>query len=202
MAFGNVGEGSGTGVAFTRDPGTGARGVYGDYLPDAQGEDVVAGIRNTLPLSALGELDPTSYEQLLDIMNTLEHHYRDLCDIEFTVERGHLWMLQTRVGKRTAAAAFRIAIQPRRRGRHRHGRSVAPGERAPACAVDVSTFDVAAENSPIAKGMNASPGAAVGQAVFDSRQPSSEPRLATPSSWFGARPTLTILAGWSPRTAC
>ncbi|MFZ4487476.1 MAG: PEP/pyruvate-binding domain-containing protein, partial [Candidatus Nanopelagicales bacterium] len=111
MAFGNAGPGSGTGVAFTRDPGTGARGVYGDYLPDAQGEDVVAGIRNTLPLEALEELDPASYAQLRDIMRRLELHYRDLCDIEFTIERGKLWMLQTRIGKRTAGAAFRIAEQ-------------------------------------------------------------------------------------------
>jgi len=111
MAFGNLGEGSGTGVAFTRDPATGAPGVYGDYLPDAQGEDVVAGIRNTLPLIELGERDPEVYDELLDIMRRLELHYQDLCDIEFTVERGKLWMLQTRVGKRTAAAAFRIAVQ-------------------------------------------------------------------------------------------
>ncbi len=111
MAFGNVGEGSGTGVAFTRDPATGATGAYGDYLPDAQGEDVVAGIRNTLSLEDLRRLDEASYDHLVAIMDTLEHHYRDLCDIEFTIERGKLWMLQTRVGKRTAAAAFRIAVQ-------------------------------------------------------------------------------------------
>ncbi len=168
MAFGNVGEGSGTGVAFTRDPGSGARGVYGDYLSDAQGEDVVAGIRNTLPLSALGDLDSKSYQQLLDIMSTLEQHYRDLCDIEFTVEQGHLWMLQTRVGKRTAGAAFRIAVQLvdegiidmdealRRVSGHQLGQLMFP------------TFDVSSESAAIAKGMNASPGAAVGQAVFDS----------------------------------
>lgn len=169
MAFGNVGEGSGTGVAFTRDPGTGARGVYGDYLPDAQGEDVVAGIRNTLPLSALGELDPTSYEQLLDIMNTLEHHYRDLCDIEFTVERGHLWMLQTRVGKRTAAAAFRIAIQLVDEGVIDMNEALRRVSGHQLAQLMFPTFDIAAESAPIAKGMNASPGAAVGQAVFDSR---------------------------------
>ena len=98
-------------MGFTRDPGTGARGVYGDYLQNAQGEDVVAGIRNTVPLQDLERIDKTSYDQLMDIMRTLENHYRDLCDIEFTIERGKLWMLQTRVGKRTAAAAFRIASQ-------------------------------------------------------------------------------------------
>ncbi|MGH3470997.1 MAG: PEP/pyruvate-binding domain-containing protein, partial [Nocardioidaceae bacterium] len=101
MVFGNLGDDSGTGVCFTRDPASGHQGVYGDYLPNAQGEDVVAGIRNTLPLTALGERDAASYDELLKIMETLERHYKDMCDIEFTVERGKLWMLQTRVGKRT-----------------------------------------------------------------------------------------------------
>ena len=111
MVFGNVGDDSGTGVAFTRDPATGAQGVYGDYLQNAQGEDVVAGIRNTVPLQDLERIDKASYDQLLHNMELLERHYKDLCDIEFTIERGKLWMLQTRVGKRTAAAAFRIAVQ-------------------------------------------------------------------------------------------
>ena len=111
MVFGNLGQDSGTGVAFTRDPGSGQQGVYGDYLQNAQGEDVVAGIRNTVPLQDLEKLDAKSYGELMEIMATLENHYQDLCDIEFTIERGKLWMLQTRVGKRTAGAAFRIAIQ-------------------------------------------------------------------------------------------
>src|SRR5206468_3239798 len=106
MVFGNLGMDSGTGVAFTRDPASGAQGIYGDYLQNAQGEDVVAGIRNTLPLADLEGLDKACYDELLQIMRQLEEHYRDLCDIEFTIERGKLWMLQTRVGKRTAAAAF------------------------------------------------------------------------------------------------
>ncbi|GAB1692689.1 hypothetical protein KRM28CT15_44920 [Krasilnikovia sp. M28-CT-15] len=96
MVFGNRGPDSGTGVAFTRDPATGRRGVYGDYLSNAQGEDVVAGIRNTVSLTALADLNPAAYAQLLSHMDRLEHHYRDLCDIEFTIERGTLWMLQTR----------------------------------------------------------------------------------------------------------
>jgi pyruvate, orthophosphate dikinase len=96
MVFGNLGDDSGTGVAFTRDPGTGARGVYGDYLQNAQGEDVVAGIRNTVPLQVLERIDKASYDELMSIMATLEGHYRDLCDIEFTIERGKLWLLQTR----------------------------------------------------------------------------------------------------------
>ena len=111
MVFGNLGGDSGTGVCFTRDPATGKQGHYGDYLPNAQGEDVVAGIRNTLTLDDMAERDPASARQLFGVMRRLETHYRDLCDIEFTVERGKLWMLQTRVGKRTAAAAFRIAAQ-------------------------------------------------------------------------------------------
>src|SRR6476469_1257102 len=107
MVFGNLGETSGTGVAFTRDPATGKAGAYGDYLPNAQGEDVVAGIRNTQTLDDLARLDPDSHQELSRVMRRLETHYRDLCDIEFTIERGKLWMLQTRVGKRTPAAAFR-----------------------------------------------------------------------------------------------
>ncbi|MCL3778692.1 MULTISPECIES: pyruvate, phosphate dikinase [unclassified Actinomyces] len=111
MVFGNMGETSGTGVCFTRDPSTGRSGVYGDYLVNAQGEDVVAGIRNTLSLADLERLDKNSYDDLRSAMRKLETHYRDLCDIEFTIERGKLWLLQTRVGKRTAAAAFRVATQ-------------------------------------------------------------------------------------------
>ncbi len=111
MVFGNLGDTSGTGVAFTRDPATGESGAYGDYLSNAQGEDVVSGIRNTLSLDDLSGLDPDSHRELTRVMRRLETHYRDLCDIEFTIERGKLWMLQTRVGKRTPAAAFRIAAQ-------------------------------------------------------------------------------------------
>ena len=109
MVFGNRGEASGSGVCFTRDPATGAKGVYGDYLAQAQGEDVVAGTRNTVPLSDLAEIDKVRYDELLGFMTVLETHYRDCCDIEFTIEDGVLWMLQTRVGKRTAQAAFQLA---------------------------------------------------------------------------------------------
>ena len=110
MVFGNFGMDSGSGVAFTRDPASGAQGEYGDYLQNAQGEDVVAGIRNTVSLADFEEVDRGSHDDLMRIMARLERHYRDMCDIEFTVERGKLWMLQTRVGKRTPEAAFRIAI--------------------------------------------------------------------------------------------
>jgi len=111
MVFGNRGDSSGTGVAFTRDPASGNPGEYGDWLANAQGEDVVAGIRNTLKLADLDDYMPEVHKELLDVMHKLEAHYRDLCDIEFTVDDGKLWMLQTRVGKRTPAAAFRIAVQ-------------------------------------------------------------------------------------------
>ena len=111
MVFGNLSDDSGTGVAFTRNPATGEKGSYGDYLDKAQGEDVVAGIRNTMSLADMAKKEPIVHAELERLMKTLEDHYRDLCDIEFTVERGKLWILQTRVGKRTAEAAFRIATQ-------------------------------------------------------------------------------------------
>ena len=168
MAFGNVGEGSGTGVAFTRDPGSGAKGVYGDYLPDAQGEDVVAGIRNTLALADLERLDKKSYDQLLSIMDTLEHHYADLCDIEFTIERGKLWMLQTRVGKRTAGAAFRIATQLVDEGIIDMDEALRRVSGHQLAKLMFPQFDLNGERDRLAKGMNASPGAAVGKVVFDS----------------------------------
>lgn len=168
MAFGNAGPGSGTGVAFTRDPGTGSRGVYGDYLPDAQGEDVVAGIRNTLPLVELESLDKASYDELLDIMRRLELHYRDLCDIEFTIERGKLWMLQTRIGKRTAAAAFRIAVQLVDEGVITMDEALTRVSGSQLAQLMFPRFTRDTANTKLATGMNASPGAAVGRVVFDS----------------------------------
>jgi len=168
MAFGNVGQGSGTGVAFTRDPGSGEKGVYGDYLPDAQGEDVVAGIRNTLSLHELEDLDKNSYDELMSIMATLEGHYRDLCDIEFTIERGKLWMLQTRVGKRTAGAAFRIAVQLVDEGVITMDEAVERVTGAQLAQLMFPQFDSDAERDLLAKGTNASPGAAVGKVVFHS----------------------------------
>ncbi len=168
MVYGNLGMDSGTGVAFTRDPSTGQRGVYGDYLQAAQGEDVVAGIRNTMSLADLERLNPKVYTQLLKVMTTLEHHYRDLCDIEFTIERGKLWILQTRVGKRTPSAAFRIACQLVDEGlidldealRRVNGFSLA--------TLMFPHFDEAAGAHKLATGMAASPGAAVGKVVLDS----------------------------------
>ncbi len=168
MVFGNGGMDSGTGVAFTRDPASGAQGVYGDYLQNAQGEDVVAGIRNTVPLADLEQIDKTSYDELMAIIEKLEEHYKDLCDIEFTVEHGKLWMLQTRVGKRTAEAAFRIAIQLVDQGLIDMDEAVRRVTGAQLVQLMFPRFDTEAERNLIAKGMNASPGAAVGKAVFDS----------------------------------
>ncbi len=168
MVFGNLGDDSGTGVAFTRDPATGTQGIYGDYLPNAQGEDVVAGIRNTLPLAELERLDKQSYDELLAIMATLERHYRDLCDIEFTIERGKLWMLQTRVGKRTAAAAFRIAGQLIDEGLIDNDEALSRVTGDQLAQLMFPQFDPAAERTVVARGMAASPGAAVGKAAFDS----------------------------------
>ncbi|MCF6468128.1 pyruvate, phosphate dikinase [Nonomuraea sp. MG754425] len=170
MVFGNYGDDSGTGVAFTRDPGSGQQGIYGDYLQNAQGEDVVAGIRNTIPLEHLERIDRHSYDQLLGIMETLENHYRDLCDIEFTIERGTLWMLQTRVGKRTAAAAFRIATQLVDQGLITIDEAVTRVTGDQLAQLMFPRFDGGAEKRKIVKGMNASPGAAVGKAVFSSER--------------------------------
>jgi pyruvate,orthophosphate dikinase len=170
MVFGNLGPDSGTGVAFTRDPATGHTGVYGDYLANAQGEDVVAGIRNTLSLADLEGLDKTSYDELMRIMKVLEGHYRDLCDIEFTIERGKLWMLQTRVGKRTAAAAFLIAANLVDEGVLEPDEAIDRVSGAQLAQLMFPQFDLAgsAAARKISQGMNASPGAAVGKAVFDS----------------------------------
>ena len=170
MVFGNMGENSGTGVCFTRDPSSGHSGVYGDYLENAQGEDVVAGIRNTLPLSDLKEINKPVYDELRAIMRKLETHYRDMCDIEFTVERGKLWMLQTRVGKRTAAAAFRIATQLL--GEKLITRDEALGRVTGDQLTQLMfpQFDAKADKELIARGMAASPGAAVGKIAFDNAQ--------------------------------
>jgi pyruvate,orthophosphate dikinase len=165
MVFGNRGDDSGTGVAFTRDPSTGEKLPYGDYLPNAQGEDVVAGIRNTLPLAKLEDLDPTSYAGLRQVMDTLEGHYHDMCDIEFTIEKGHLWILQTRVGKRTAFGEWVMAHDMLDEG--------LIDEDTALQRVDANRLEelfkrrVEAEGAAaIAKGLNASPGAATGAVVF------------------------------------
>ncbi|MFG1659191.1 pyruvate, phosphate dikinase [Micromonospora chersina] len=168
MVFGNLGADSGTGVAFTRDPGSGAQGIYGDYLANAQGEDVVAGIRNTVPLQELEQIDKKSYDELLDYMARLEEHYKDLCDIEFTIERGKLWMLQTRVGKRTAAAAFVIAGQLVDEGLIDLDEALHRVNGAQLAQLMFPRFQLDHEFQPVAKGIGASPGAASGKVVFTS----------------------------------
>ncbi|WNI24890.1 pyruvate, phosphate dikinase [Streptomyces sp. ITFR-16] len=168
MVFGNLGPDSGTGVAFTRDPASGHQGVYGDYLQNAQGEDVVAGIRNTVPLADLESIDKKSYDQLMQIMETLENHYKDLCDIEFTIERGQLWMLQTRVGKRTAGAAFRIATQLVDQGLIDEAEALQRVNGAQLAQLMFPRFDHDTRTQLLGRGIAASPGAAVGKAVFDS----------------------------------
>jgi pyruvate, orthophosphate dikinase len=167
MVFGDLGEDSGTGVCFTRDPATGERRPFGDYLQNAQGEDVVAGIRNTLGLDDLGVIHPRIHGEILDVMGRLEHHYADMCDIEFTVEKGTLWILQTRVGKRTAAAAVRLAVGMADEGLIDRDEAVRRVDPSTLEQLERPRIDEAGAAAPIAVGVAASPGAAVGRAVFD-----------------------------------
>lgn len=169
MVFGNLGDRSGTGVCFTRDPATGSSGVYGDYLENAQGEDVVSGIRNTLSLSDMAKVEPVIYAELVSIMRKLETHYRDLCDIEFTVENGKLWILQTRVGKRTPAAAFRIAVQLVDEQLITLDEALLRVTGNQLMQLMFPQFNKGTDAKPIAIGIAASPGAAVGKAVFSSK---------------------------------
>jgi pyruvate,orthophosphate dikinase len=167
MVFGNRDDNSGTGVGFTRDPATGARGSYGDFLINAQGEDVVAGIRNTLPLSALKDRFPKIYKELLGIFDRLEKHYRDMCDTEFTIEQGKLWMLQTRVGKRTGVAALRMAVDMTKKGDLGISRQEAIMRITAEHLDQVLHPQFANKNAKVlTKGLAASPGAAVGKAYF------------------------------------
>lgn len=166
MAFGNIGDNSGTGVAFTRDPSTGENVFYGEYLMNAQGEDVVAGIRTPQPISALKQQMPDVYEELVSIYKKLEQHYRDMQDIEFTIQEGKLFMLQTRNGKRTAHAAVRIAVDMANEGLIDKKTAVL---RVPPAQLDQllhPMLDPKEKVEPIATGLPASPGAAVGRIVF------------------------------------
>jgi pyruvate,orthophosphate dikinase len=173
MVFGNMGSESATGVAFTRDPSTGAKELYGDYLVNAQGEDVVAGIRNTSHISHLKDEMPAAYEQFQEIAARLEKHYRDVQDLEFTIEQGRLYMLQTRSAKRTAAAAVKIAVDMVREGLITKEEAVQRVEPQQVVQLLLPRFDLddinraEAAGRALAKGVNASPGAAVGKAIFD-----------------------------------
>jgi pyruvate,orthophosphate dikinase len=173
MVFGNMGEQSGTGVAFTRNPSTGEKKLFGDYLMNAQGEDVVAGIRTPIPISELERENKAVYAQFVDIANKLEQHYRNMQDVEFTIERGKLWMLQTRDGKRTARAAVRIAVEMAKEGlisREEAVLRVTPQQVIQLLHPqfeDEGKAQAKKQGRLIATGVNASPGAAVGIAAFD-----------------------------------
>ena len=168
MVFGDLGEDSGTGVSFTRDPATGTKRPYGDYLPRAQGEDVVAGIRNTLTLDELAGLHPKCHGELIAIMDGLEQHYKDMCDIEFTIEKDTLYILQARVGKRTAEAAVRLAVAMAAEGLI--DRNTAVGRVEPASLEQLHRPRIDQRSAPprVTSGVAASPGAATGKAVFTS----------------------------------
>ena len=172
MVFGNMGETSGTGVAFTRDPATGKNLFYGEYLMNAQGEDVVAGTRTPHPIKDLARVDRKSYKQLVAIRSKLEKHYRDMQDVEFTIEQGKLYMLQTRGGKRTAAAAVKCAVDMCREGLITEKEAVLRVDPKALDQLLHPTFDPKAEKSAktIAKGLPASPGAATGQIVFSAHE--------------------------------
>ncbi len=173
MVFGNMGEDSGTGVAFTRDPGTGDEELFGEYLPNAQGEDVVAGIRTPLKIADLRQKNPKVYDEFRGLARQMERHYREMQDLEFTVERGKLYMLQTRTGKRTARAAVKIAADMVREGLITKEEAVQRVEPLQVVQLLMPQFDDKAKAEAhknggfLAKGLNASPGAATGLAIFD-----------------------------------
>lgn len=177
MVYGNMGDDSGTGVAFTRDPSTGENFFYGEYLINAQGEDVVAGIRTPQPINEAGKKNdedvtleqvmPEIYKQLADIRSKLENHYKDMQDIEFTIERGKLWMLQTRTGKRTAAAALRTAVEMVEEGFIKKEEALMRVEPKQLDQLLHPTFDPEADKKVLTKGLPASPGAATGKVVFN-----------------------------------
>ncbi len=167
MVFGNRGESSGTGVCFTRDPATGERRLYGEFLSNAQGEDVVAGIRTPEPIERMRERMPEAFEQLVDTLDRLEAHYRDLQDIEFTVEEGTLYLLQTRTGKRTATAALRVAAEMVDEGLISREEAVARIDPGQLDQLLHPMIDPDAKVDVAARGLNASPGAASGAIVLD-----------------------------------
>ncbi|HEY4955856.1 MAG TPA: pyruvate, phosphate dikinase, partial [Gemmatimonadaceae bacterium] len=214
MVFGNLGDDSGTGVAFTRDPSTGERKFYGEFLVNAQGEDVVAGIRTPLDIGQMAESLPGAYTELMSTQERLEHHYAEMQDLEFTVERGKLFLLQTRTGKRTAAAAVRIARDMVREGLIDKREAV---RRVPAGELDQllhPIIDPSVKAKPLCTGLPASPGAASGVAVFDpeiaeSRAASGEQVIlvrdeTTPEDFHGivaARAVLTARGGMTSHAA-
>ncbi|MHB1224803.1 MAG: pyruvate, phosphate dikinase, partial [Gemmatimonadaceae bacterium] len=214
MVFGNMGDDSGTGVAFTRDPSTGERRFYGEFLVNAQGEDVVAGIRTPLAIDEMADRLPGAYQELLATQERLERHYRDMQDLEFTVERGRLFLLQTRTGKRTAAAAVRIAREMVTEGLIDETEAVNRVRPEQLDQLLHPVLDVAAAGSPICRGLPASPGAASGRAVFDADLAESRARSGqavilvreetTPEDFHGmvaARAILTARGGMTSHAA-
>ncbi|MDZ4179813.1 MAG: pyruvate, phosphate dikinase [Coriobacteriia bacterium] len=186
MVFGNKGETSATGVAFTRNPADGTHELYGDFLTNAQGEDVVAGIRVTEPLADLPSVLPEAGAELWKVFETLETHYRDMCDIEFTIEQGKLWMLQTRVGKRTARAALKIAVDMVGEGLISKEEAIGRIDPAQLDQLLHPQFDVGADYDVVVKGLNASPGAAVGEVIFsadDAEEAAAEGRKVILVRW-------------------
>ena len=169
MVYGNMGNDSGTGVAFTRNPSTGERKLYGEFLMNAQGEDVVAGIRTPQPMEHMKEVNADAYNQFVDIANTLEKHYRDMQDMEFTIEKGKLFMLQTRNGKRTAAAALKIAVDLVEEGMITKQEAIMKVDPKQLDALLHPNFEPKALKAaiPVAKGLPASPGAATGKVYFE-----------------------------------
>ena len=172
MVFGNKGDTSGTGVAFSRNPATGEKGIYGEYLMNAQGEDVVAGIRTPLPITKLNEQNPALYKQFIDIVNKLENHYKDMQDMEFTIEEGKLFFLQTRNGKRTAQAALKIAVDLVSEGMLSKEEAILKVEPKQLDSLLHPTFEASAlkNTKEIAKGLPASPGAACGKIAFTAEE--------------------------------
>src|SRR5207237_5674415 len=170
MVFGNMGDDSATGVAFTRNPSTGENKFYGEFLINAQGEDVVAGIRTPIPCEKMGEVMPKSWKELLKIKDLLENRYRDVQDFEFTIEKNKLYMLQTRNGKRTAAAAVRIAVEMVKEKLIDEKTAVLRVDPASLDQLLHPTFNPKATRNVLAKGLNASPGAAVGKIAFTAEE--------------------------------
>ena len=214
MVFGNMGDTSATGVAFTRNPSTGEKKLYGEFLINAQGEDVVAGIRTPQEISEAARIEagsdkpsmektlPKAYAELKRIYNTLERHYRDMQDLEFTVEQGKLWMLQTRSGKRTAKAALRIAVELANEGLITKNEAVLRVDPLTLDQLLHPTIDPRAHRKVIATGLPASPGAASGEIVFSSgRGRAAQGRRHARSSWCAWRPRRRTSTACTPPKA-
>ena len=214
MVFGNKGDDSGTGVAFTRDPSTGDQGLWGEFLTNAQGEDVVAGIRTPLPLAEMKERLPEAFDQLVDTMRRLEEHYREMQDIEFTVEEGKLYLLQTRSGKRTAQAALKIAVEMVEEGLISREEAIGRIDPKQLDQLLHPMIDPQTDYEAAAKGLNASPGAATGKVVLDADSAEERGRAGedvilvrletTPDDFHGmlhARGILTARGGMTSHAA-